>query len=110
VDNDADADYPGCRSLTSSPENPQCKDGLNNDNAAGIDFDGGASRDLDQDGFIDAQFNPATPAVGAADPQCTAAWMNREAAAPSVGGCGVGPELAALLPLLSALRRARRRP
>jgi hypothetical protein len=37
------------------------------------------------------------------DPQCWAGWLHRESS-----GCGLGFELALLLPLLSALRRARR--
>jgi len=99
---------PGCRDVNYSKENPQCQDGLNNDGQAGIDFDGGALLDLDpQDGFIDAQFNPATPAVTSADPQCTSAWKNREKAAPP--GCGLGLELGLVLPLVLPLWQRRRR-
>jgi probable HAF family extracellular repeat protein len=115
IDNDGDgtADFPadpGCKSPTwsGSLERTQCQDGADNDNQIGFDFDGGASLDLDDDGFVDAQFNPATPALGAPDPQCTAAWVDREAAV-AVGGCGFGPELALLLPPLWWARRARRR-
>jgi hypothetical protein len=114
IDNDGDGliDYvvagggdPGCASSTSPGENPQCQDGLNNDNQPGIDFDGGASLDLDQDGFIDAQFHSATPPVGAADPQCVGKpWKYREAAS----SCGLGCELVLLTPLLSAFARRRR--
>jgi hypothetical protein len=94
---------PGCKTLGSFLENPQCQDGRNNDGQLGIDFDGGASLDIDpQDGLIDEEFNPATPPVGAPDPQCTAAWKNKEAR-----GCGLGFELALVLPLLMALRRRR---
>lgn len=114
-DGDGRADYsanpavsdPGCKGPTSTTEAPQCQDGKNNDNQAGIDFDGGASLDLNpQDGFIDAAFDPATPAVGAADSQCTAAWRVREKPA---GTCGIGFELALVLPLLEGLRRRARR-
>ncbi len=102
-DGQVDTADPGCQAPTSVRENPQCQDGLDNDGATGIDFDGGASLDLDQDGFVDAQFNPATPAVGAADPQCVGApWKNRERA----GTCGLGFELVLLAPLL--FRRTRR--
>jgi hypothetical protein len=108
LDNDGDSyvDYPsdrGCRFPDSTSEKTQCQDGLNNDNKAGIDFDGGRSLDLDHNGFVDAPFNPATPAVGTADPQCTAAWINKEKS----GSCGLGFELVAVLGLL-ALRDPRR--
>jgi hypothetical protein len=111
LDNDGDgnADFPddaGCRLVTSGNESPQCQDGLNNDNQAGIDHDGGLSLDLAPlDGLIDAAFNPATPPVGAPDPQCNAAWKNKEKAS----ACGLGFELALLLPLLEARRRRARR-
>lgn len=112
LDNDGDGliDYvvagggdPGCASPTSTRENPQCQDGLNNDFHLGIDFDGGASHDLDHDGRVDAQFNLAIPLVGTPDPQCTAGWMNKE----KLGGCGLGFELVFLAPLLARLRSRR---
>lgn len=113
IDNDGDGrvDFPadpGCKLPTSAGERPQCQDGLDNDSQVGIDFDGGASLDLNHNGFIDAQFNPVTPAVGAPDPQCTASWIGREAVQ-NTPGCGLGPELALLLPPLWGVRRARRR-
>ena len=113
IDNDgdqkADAADPGCLSPTWAFEAPQCQDGLNNDPGQDpdpglIDFDGGAALDLDGDGFIDAAFNPATPAVTAPDPQCAGLpHKNRE----SSGGsrCGLGAELVLLLPLLRTLHR-----
>jgi hypothetical protein len=114
VDDDGDglADYradgvrdPACVSTRSVSENPQCQDGLDNDGDALIDFDGGASLDLDpHDGFIDAQFNPAMLAVGAADPQCVGRpWKGSELPGP----CGLGFELVFLAPLLSRLARRR---
>jgi cysteine-rich repeat protein len=111
LDDDGDGridvpDDPGCRDPNGNLEKPQCQDGLDNDGQPGIDFDGGASLDLDLDGFVDAQFNPAMPALGAADPQCTSPWLNRESASTG-GGCGVGPELVLLLPALVQLRRRR---
>jgi hypothetical protein len=90
-DSDADGlvdwpDDPGCRDLQWLYEDPQCDDGLDNDGDGKIDWDGG-------------------PAAGTADPQCTSAWRNIEA---PVHACGVGFELAALVPLLARLRRLRR--
>ena len=113
ADNDGDrlADYPtdpGCKNPSSVRENPQCQDGRNNDNQAGIDFDGGASLDLDpQDGFIDVEFNASMPAVTTPDSQCNAAWKNLEAA-PSGSRCGLGFELALVLPLVLSLWQRRR--
>jgi hypothetical protein len=92
-DNDGDGfgdfgDDPGCRAPSADNESPQCQDGLNNDGQAGIDFDGGAS------------VNGGVP-IAAPDPQCTAAWRNKEAST----GCGIGFELALVLPALAAWRR-----
>jgi hypothetical protein len=109
VDDDGDGriDYPadpGCSALASASESPQCQDGLDNDNQPGIDFDGGASLDLNRDGFIDTAFNPLHPPVGAPDPQCVGTpWKNKE-----VSGCGLGYELALILPPLFAMGRRRR--
>ncbi|HEY8494520.1 MAG TPA: SUMF1/EgtB/PvdO family nonheme iron enzyme [Myxococcota bacterium] len=99
----ADLDDPGCG--TGWIEMPQCQDGLDNDGQPGIDFDGGASLDLDGDGFVDAAFNPQMPAVGAPDPEC-AGQPSRNS---ERGSCGLGAELALLLPLLARPRRGRRR-
>jgi len=120
LDNDGDGwtDYsinvalgdPGCRNPNWSTENPQCQDGLNNDDQPGIDFDGGDSLDIDpRDGFIDAPFNPATPAVGAADADCAVAYRNRETPNTTGGGCGLGAELALVMPLLGLAASRRRR-
>jgi hypothetical protein len=67
-----------------------CQDGLDNDNATGIDFDGGAS------------LNHGVP-LDVKDPQCTYAWQNRERSA-----CGLGFEVVLLAPLLARLVRKRR--
>ncbi len=80
----------GCSSHRSMIEAPQCQDGINNDLATGIDFDGGAS------------VNGGTP-LDVSDPQCTAPTLGSES--PAVGGCGIGPELALALPLLALARR-----
>jgi hypothetical protein len=116
LDNDGDGliDYPqdpGCRDATSVREDPQCQDGINNDvgqdpNPGHIDFDGGASLDLDGDGFIDPSFNPAAPAVTDPDPQCIGKpWKNQERKPANT--CGLGAELALLLPVLIWVRRRR---
>ena len=101
LDNDGDGfvDFgadPGCASPLFGLENPQCQDGLDNDGQPGIDFDGGVSilgvGNGDPDG---------------ADPQCASFFVNREAA--PARSCGLGPELAGLLPLIAWLRALRRR-
>jgi hypothetical protein len=84
-DNDGDglADFPldpGCASPTSSTESPACSNGV----------------DDDRDGRIDG-----------ADPGCSGPAGASEFT-PSPGwGCGIGPELALLLPVLRLLRRRR---
>ncbi len=83
----------GCSSHRSTIEAPQCQDGIDNDLATGIDFDGGAS------------VNGGNP-LAAPDPQCTAPTIGREA--PATGGCGIGPELAGVFGLLAVARRWRR--
>ena len=104
IDNDGDGriDYRvlagtgdlGCSSHRSTIEAPQCQDGIDNDLQPGIDFDGGAS------------VNGGVP-LAVADPQCTTPTIASEGIAS--GGCGIGPELALLLPLFGFARARRRR-
>ncbi len=87
VDNDGDglvdlADL-GCAQASSSREDPQCDDGLDNDGDGLADWDGA--------GF------------GGPDPNCVFASSAKEK--PSSPSCGLGPELAVLVPLLGAVRR-----
>jgi len=113
VDNDLDGyvdypDDPGCASLGAQQERTACQDGLDNDSDGRKDFDGGQSihgacsggvcppgvSDIDSDGVADP------------DTYCDVATRDREKPSSGSGGCGVGPELALLLPGLWRLRRA----
>jgi probable HAF family extracellular repeat protein len=74
---------PACYDATATPENPACDNGLDDDNDGKIDWDGGPG--------------------GTPDPQCNGkAWLTKEKS-----GCGLGAELALLLPLLARMRRRR---
>jgi len=85
IDNDEDGlvdlEDPGYANAQGAREEPQCNDGIDNDG----------------DGLIDL-----------ADAQCSGPSDDREANPP---GCGLGPELAWILPWLAAARwiRSRRR-
>jgi hypothetical protein len=94
VDNDGDGatDHPadiGCNGRAGAFEKPKCQDGIDNEPDGKIDFDGGAS------------LNGGVP-IAPPDPHCTAPYKNREA-------CGLGFELALVVPVIAALRKRRRR-
>jgi hypothetical protein len=100
LDNDADGrtdypDDPACRDANWPRENAQCQDGIDNDGALGTDFDGGVS-----------VLGAGNGDPNGADPQCTAAYLDTEAAPPT--GCGLGPELVPALASLAWLARRRR--
>jgi hypothetical protein len=88
-DNDGDGlvdfpEDPGCALPSAQLEDPKCQDGTDNDGDGKIDFDAG----LAANGFPD----PAGP-----DPHCAGTpWRNSETPA----SCGLGAELAVLLPPL----------
>jgi hypothetical protein len=112
LDNDGDGrtdspDDPGCIHPR-GVEMTECQDGQDTDNDGLIDFDGGASLDLDGNGFVDVEFNPAQPALTGPDPQCIGApWKDEERA---VGRrCGLGSEIVLVVPPLWMLRRRKAR-
>ncbi len=75
-----DGNDPGCRNEDWHTESPECNDGVDNAGDGGIDV---------------------------LDPTCGNSWQTSESPAP---GCGLGAELALLLPILLRLRRLRFRP
>lgn len=87
---------PGCRSPEWELEDPACQNGIDDDGGAGTDFDGGESI---------LGVGNGDPA--GADEHCFGSpWRKSENAPQS---CGLGTELALLLPLLAAWRSRRRR-
>jgi hypothetical protein len=80
---------PGCKDPSWSTESPQCQDGIHNDDDGMMDYDGGYSANGSAD--------PTGP-----DPHCVdKPWRDREAAYPRRSyPCGLGAELALLLPPL----------
>ncbi|NNL68234.1 MAG: hypothetical protein HKP30_18440 [Myxococcales bacterium] len=97
-DGDGEADFPddvGCYEPDSAVEQPQCQDGVDNDGQPGTDFDGGESI-----------LGVGNGDPNGADPQCVGKpFRNKESNASS---CGLGAELALLLPILLGARRRRR--
>jgi hypothetical protein len=91
IDNDGDGlvDYPadpGCSKASSMKEAPACDDGIDNDGDGKIDWNGG-------------------PGGGTPDPQCVGKPYG---GSEKPSGCGLGVELALLLPMLRVLRRRAR--
>jgi hypothetical protein len=95
---------PGCNDPSSSTESPQCQDGINNDpgqdpNPGRIDYDAGYS--------ANGSAHPSGP-----DPQCAGKpWKNSERSpGPDWSRCGLGSELALLLPAFLWLWKRKRFP
>ncbi len=83
---------PGCQSPSYWTESPCCQDGFHNDGDGKMDYDAGYSA------------NGSADSAGP-DPQCVGMpWKNREA---NPASCGIGVELASLLPPLMWLWRRR---
>ena len=83
---------PGCISPSWGTESPQCQDGIDNDGDGKMDYDAGLS--------ANGAAHPAGP-----DSQCVGTpWVIVEA----LPTCGLGAELALLLPALIWLRRRNR--
>ena len=88
---------------------PECSDGLDNDGDGFIDFpkDPGcrsASSSREDPACDDGLDNDGDGAIDVLDPECTEAWNTDETL-----GCGLGFELAFVLPPLMWLYRRRRR-
>ena len=102
---------PACFDPRAAMEDPQCQDGINNDSGQDglIDYDGGQSiwgYCTGEVGGCPANVSdPEDDGVANPDPQCVGApWKNREARPSS---CGIGVELALLLPPLMWVWRRR---
>jgi hypothetical protein len=126
IDNDGDAqiDFPadaGCSNAADVSEQRECSDGRDNDGDGLVDFAGGdlgctnanapvedPACDDGRDNDADATLDWDGAGAGAADAFCGGVASNTAEATAPAPGCGIGPELAALLPLLAALRRRRR--
>jgi YVTN family beta-propeller protein len=101
VDMNGITDPPGdpvCIAADAVSERAGCQDGVNNDGQFGTDWDGGES-----------VLGVGNGDPNGADPQCGVPWRQREATAATGSSCGLGVELALLLPLLGLGYRSRRR-
>jgi hypothetical protein len=127
LDNDGDThtdfpDDPGCFNAAAPSESPACDDSLDNDGDTHTDFpdDPGCFNaaapsestacddglDNDADGFCDMPTSTCTePGVTPGDPWCDYSWDDSE----HTVWCGLGFELALLLPVLMLLRGRLRR-
>jgi hypothetical protein len=101
VDMNGITDPPGdpvCIAADAVSERAGCQDGVNNDGQFGTDWDGGES-----------VLGVGNGDPNGADPQCVVPWRQSEATAATGSSCGLGVELALLLPLLGLGYRSRRR-
>jgi cysteine-rich repeat protein len=113
-DGDGSADFPADRGCTSAADLSEreagspCDDGVDDDGDGLVDYgsDPGCrlpTSRLENPQCSDGRDNDGDGKTDAADPQCAGKpWSNREA-----GGCGLGFELALLLPALARLRGGR---
>ncbi len=100
ADNDGDGyiDYPSdpvCETLETTTEYSECQDGNDNDQDGEIDFDGGLSI-----------HGPGAPELAEPDPACLGLPAQKENVRLR---CGLGFEVALVLPLLAGLHTTRRR-
>ncbi|NNL64750.1 MAG: hypothetical protein HKP30_00775 [Myxococcales bacterium] len=96
---------PSCLDPSWPLEASLCQDGLDNDGDGWLDFDGGQSIHGactgSPGGCPAGVSDPDADGVADPDPQCGDPWKNAEA----IRACGLGSELALLLPAILALRR-----
>lgn len=113
IDNDGDGftdvDDPGCLGATDPAERSTdlpCDDGSDNDgDGLGDMADPGCfAPEAPQESWLcdDKADNDGDGLIDLEDPNCVAPWIDSE-----VGGCGLGAELALLLPLLARVRTRR---
>lgn len=84
---------PGCHDPSWGSETPRCQDGIDNDGDGMMDYDAGL--------FANGVADPAGP-----DPECVGD-PSRNSEAATLHSCGLGAELALLLPPLLWMRRCR---